>query len=499
MVHRLQLYGMMFLVAFTPLAFGATETWSTALMVVTVWLLMLAHVGHAVKAGALTFHNADLHGLSLLFTVFVFVQIIPIPANLWTYEWLGFKRTTLSVDSYAGGLAAIKVLCYSMVFYLSSHIFAESEPHVPRATPTPTAPQERLYQLVHFILYFSFGLAVFGLIQHFAFDGRIYGIKELSMGGSPFGPFVNRNHFAGYMELVAPLAFSLTLYGTEWRDHRPLYGFITVILCAALVFSQSRMGIICLAVQLALLGFLLHRKRSSKQARLRIIGALLLLVVLVTGVVVWLGPRPVIVRLATLTSFQSDLWLPGRYEVWRGAFQIFKDFKVAGSGLGTFPIMYPIYKSRPTDAIYFEAHNDYLQILSETGLIGAGLLLLFAVLTLARALRLMRGEAYGAMRAIRGGAVVGCCGLLMHSLVDFNLQIPSNAFLFSMLAGFALLPKPSRPHEWREEDTYHPRGRRGSMPSSLVKGMFAWKLDNVCSASGLSPTRESQNNVRSIL
>jgi putative inorganic carbon (hco3(-)) transporter len=113
-----------------------------------------------------------------------------------------------------------------------------------------------------------------------------------------------------------------------------------------------------------------------------------------------------------------------------------------GWGLGTFPTVYPSYRSFYTNLFVNEAHNDYAQLLVETGLVGFGLMLWFLV-------RLYRSVSPTSRRwefkwdgAVSLAALLGCTGLLLHSLVDFNLQIPANAALFYVLCGLAASPLP---------------------------------------------------------
>src|SRR5581483_4138742 len=94
-----------------------------------------------------------------------------------------------------------------------------------------------------FLLALGFAVSVFGILQHFTFNGKLYWFREMRYGGIPFGPYVNRNHFAGFVELIVPLGLSLLLLRAEERDRLPLLGVLTVVPIGALFLSASRGGI----------------------------------------------------------------------------------------------------------------------------------------------------------------------------------------------------------------------------------------------------------------
>jgi len=115
-----------------------------------------------------------------------------------------------------------------------------------------------------------------------------------------------------------------------------------------------------------------------------------------------------------------------------------------GWGLDVFPTAYPRFRSFYTDFFVNEAHNDYLQVLVETGLVGFGLVLWFLVVWWRHAWHNLRHGADSTARRATLAALIGCCGLLTHSFLDFNLHIPANAALFYVLCGIAAQKTESR-------------------------------------------------------
>jgi O-antigen ligase len=150
-----------------------------------------------------------------------------------------------------------------------------------------------------------------------------------------------------------------------------------------------------------------------------------------------------------------------RLKITKDCLRMFAHRPVLGWGLGTFPTVYPSYRSFYTNLFVNEAHNDYAQLLVETGLLGFGLMLWFLVRLYRSGWPTSRRWEFKWDGAVSLAALLGCTGLLLHSLVDFNLQIPANAALFYVLCGLAASPlaklsKSGRSRSPRDEES---RGR----------------------------------------
>ena len=120
-------------------------------------------------------------------------------------------------------------------------------------------------------------------------------------------------------------------------------------------------------------------------------------------------------------------------DTWR----IFRDHPLTGTGLGTLIAVYPRYESFYNGTTVDHAHNDFLELLSDTGLVGGVCGALFIGLLFRRGFANFQVAAGGSARALVAGPLVGCAGMLLHSFVDFNLHIPSNALIFLLLASLA--------------------------------------------------------------
>ena len=279
-------------------------------------------------------------------------------------------------------------------------------------------------------------------------------------GGNPFGPFVNRNHFAGWMAMVIPLvsgyAWGLrraaveadpgirgwTRWGSSVEGNRFLLVSVAVLVMAvAVVLTQSRSGMVSLAFGLVLLVWFIVRQMPSRSGRVL---AVVSLFVILTAAVAWAGTDRVVARFRLAPDHAT-----GRLSAWRDTVQIVSDFPWFGTGLGGYARAMLVYQTVGRDVMFAEAHNDYLQLAAEGGVLvvvpAAAVLGLF-VAGVRR--RLAAGDEEIVTYWVRRGAVAGLCAVAAQSLVEFSLQMPGNAALFVVLAALAL-HRPRSVHAYR--------------------------------------------------
>ena len=205
----------------------------------------------------------------------------------------------------------------------------------------------------------------------------------------------------------------------------------TIVPVAALILSASRGGIIGLVLEFALLAFL---SRAHRIGRKELLGAVA--VALVAGsFIVWLGVGKAIQRFEQLThrGISGELRVSIYHDTWRIVFH----HPWVGTGLGTLVAVYPRYASFYNGLTVEHAHNDYLELLADTGIVGGLIGLSFVGLLSWRGLASLRFARSSLARAIIAGSLAACSGLLLHSLVDFNLHIPSNTLIFLLLSCIA--------------------------------------------------------------
>jgi O-antigen ligase len=280
---------------------------------------------------------------------------------------------------------------------------------------------------VWFLMSLGFVVAIFGILQHLTFNGKLYWFREMRYGGIPFGPYVNRNHFAGFAELVIPISLVPLVLGKVRRERWFLVGLFAVVPIGALFLSASRGGIISLGVELGALALWLALRRPSRRHLLA--GAAVLLVAFL--MVYWLGVQQILQRFSTLQSLEVTVGKRAsmRADTWR----IFADHPLIGTGLGTLQVVYPAYETLYDGKIVNHTHNDYLEALAETGIVGGLCCSWFLVVLFSDSIRRINSRNAFAF-SLQLAALVGCIGFLAHSLVDFNLHIPANALLFFLLS-----------------------------------------------------------------
>ena len=199
----------------------------------------------------------------------------------------------------------------------------------------------------------------------------------------------------------------------------------------ALILSASRGGILSFVFQFCLLVLLIQIRKAHRKWLLVAAGAVMLTGMFVT----WLGYERALARFGQLWGQEISETLRARMlgDTWR----IFLDHPWLGTGLGTFETVYPQYASSYDERLVDHAHNDYIEMMAETGMVGVICSLAFIVILFRTALSNLRPHGNPFSLAFRIGSLVACSGLLLHSLVDFNMHIPSNALLFFLLASLA--------------------------------------------------------------
>jgi O-antigen ligase len=272
-------------------------------------------------------------------------------------------------------------------------------------------------------------LAAFGLVQRFvAYDPqRIFWSIPLAEVGTPFGPFVNRNHFAGAMVLHAGLAAGAAL--EAWASGRRwsaiLAGAAGALAAVAIVVTTSRGGFLGAAILALVLVAAAHGK-----GRWRMAVGLAGVTALALGALAASGLLAQWARLF-VTDPLKVRW-EQRFLVQGDALDIFASQPLMGTGAGTFPIAYGPFQTVADTRHFADAHSDWVQFLMETGVLGAGVIAL-GVLALVPAVRsAWQGRSAGRWLVL--GPVAGVTGLAVHGLFEVNLHVPSNA----LLAAFAL-------------------------------------------------------------
>jgi O-antigen ligase len=382
---------------FGPLAFGAVEPWSMALL----------HVG--ASAAFLLWLMANVTSRSGS----IELQAIHLPPFLFACLIVGQILFGGTVYHHETVTEFLNYVAYGLIFLIATDLFRNER-------------EARLLCLTLAIL--GFGLAFLGSVQEFTSPEKLYWVRTPSQGGPIFGPYVNRNHYAGVMELLFPFAVLGSLKPGPSLGKRVMLGFAALLMIATVFLCASRGGFVCVVLQSVLLAMmLLWRSR-----RPTLVLSLTLLFIVTGAFGIWLGSDQLLGRLGKIGDDA------GRIQIAKDSIRMFEQHPVTGWGLGAFPIAYPKFRTFATDLFVNEAHNDFVQLLVETGVLGfaAGIGLL--VLVYIRGFRKINRTLFGSWRSVAAGAsLAGVTGLAVHSLFDFNLQIPANALLFYVLCAVA--------------------------------------------------------------
>ncbi|MFL6209351.1 MAG: O-antigen ligase family protein [Pyrinomonadaceae bacterium] len=407
----------------STLAFGTVHTWALMFFVAGACVVVVLWAVDAWRTRTLRMSRNALQWPLVGLCLVGLVQLLPYgPSGASDLPAVH----ALSLDPYATRFVLIQ-LAALLVYFAAALVFIDSP--------------ARLRFIVRAVTIFGFLLALFGLMQHFVSPDQIY-LLRTPYQGHPFGPFINSHHFAACMELMLALPLGLLFAGAVERERRFLYLFAVVLMAAALVVTNSRGGILSLAVEVLLL-FILGgavRRRSDEtgggrvRAALVRAGAGLVLVLALLASALMLGGEQSLSRL--VGTVNADDPTTGRAQFWRGTIEVIKAHPVIGAGLGAFGVAYPRYDPLHGELRLEQAHNDYLQILADAGVLG-GVLALFFVAALGRMGLARLNSADKFRRGTAAGALAGCGAVLVHSFFDFPLHITSIALLFLLLAALA--------------------------------------------------------------
>ncbi len=298
------------------------------------------------------------------------------------------------------------------------------------------------------------GIATLGLVQQATWNGRIlwffvpldWGAPQSGIMPRASGPFVDPDHFAGFLSMIFPLAISGTFFGSplissRWSNgYRIACGVTSFVLMAAILMSQSRAGWTGLALGVLLVMVLTSRqeegsKGTVRSRRIALVGASCMLV-LAMSFIGASGRTQVTARVQY--SLEVDAALPDRTSGWANGLKIVEDFPAVGMGLRTWPELFTRYRARPWSELYLsEAHNDYLQLIAETGVAGlvlAAWFILRAGSFIYRRFAQLPGKIVPVQAALVGALAIMC----VVEFFDFDLQIPAIAFFFAMILGLAV-------------------------------------------------------------
>jgi O-antigen ligase/tetratricopeptide (TPR) repeat protein len=476
------------LLIFTPLAFGTVETWSIALMEAATFFALFLFLFDKIRQKETSLYEIPGILPLLCFLVYILLQLIPLPSGIIAIispETYKLYQTTqsfekpiqwmsLSINQKATMAEFFRISCYGAFYILTVQILTD---------------RKLFKRVITVLVVFASVLSLFGILQHVLSNNKIFWLRELTMGGTPFGPYVNRNHYAGLMEMLFPLVLGLFLYykpHVSYKSFREkitelfnlqrtnihiLLGFAAVLIGTSVFLTLSRSGIVSLCLAMALFGFMVMMRGMSR-ARGIIIMIVFLLIALSVG---WFGWGPIFERFEKIMNAQGDI-SEQRLQLWSDSGHIIRDFPATGTGFGSYINIYPRYRTISGDAIADHAHNDYIELLSNGGVIAFLIFLWFILTVLYKSFKtyIQRHELYSIYIFL--GCIAGIISLLMHSTTDFNLHIGANGLYFVFLFGLAVSAANTRLREGLNETYLRKKPFPIKIMVAVIAGFFVMNV-----------------------
>jgi O-antigen ligase len=413
---------------FSTLAYGAVDAWAWgflsfgAIITIILWLI------EAIKHKSLKLNTNSLQIPIIALIIIGIIQLLPLRNFGISDDLLSIPAvSSLSLDPYSTRFAIIQLFIF-IIFFASTLTFIND--------------QKRLRKMGFFIIIFGTLMAFFGIIQRLSGADSIYGLRP-SPHAIPFASFVNRHHFASFMLMTLGVTLSL-LYGKALVKEKQLLGiFAAILMSLAIIFTGSRGGLLSFfgVLIFVVVAHILNKDETETENpknKFAIIGGSFILVLVLIFGVLYLGGSDSLMRSVGIGEGLKEDFSTGRFHIWQIALQIIRDYPIFGVGLDAFGVAYTKYDTSNGSMAIFRAHNDYLQILADAGIIGFACVIGFIVLLFKKGLPIMSKSKDRFRKSLSIGSLGGCLGILIHSFFDFPLRTPSNMLFFLTLATLAV-------------------------------------------------------------
>jgi O-antigen ligase len=418
---------------FSAIAFGAVDVWALGLLSVFSFLIAAFWLTDAWMKKEFRFSSSAVQIPLLGLVLIGIIQLLPLRGANISSELLSVPAVgSLSLAPYPTRLAVAQLIIY-VIFFAAALAFINN--------------QKRLKRVVLTIIIFGSLMAFFGILQRLANTKEVYGLRPPGQAIF-FASFINQHHFAAFMEMTIGVTLALIFGQATKKDKQIILIIAAVLMGIAIVLTGSRggflslLGVVGFLVTANLLGKKKNGKGSGKENKNNfrrnfafIAGGLALILVLF-GAVLLLGGDESLIRGIGLQANQKDI-TSGRSHFWQIALKIFLDHPIIGAGLDSFATVFMRYDSWNGAFRVEQAHNDYLQILADAGILGFACVAGFIFLFFKQSLQVIGGASDNFRRNAAIGALAGCFGILIHSFFDFPLRTTSNALFFLILVAIA--------------------------------------------------------------
>lgn len=430
---------------FAMILFGAVDNVTWVFITIFAASIVLLWLAESWKGKGLLLNTTAIQIPLVGVLLIGLIQLLPlgsgVPSDLLNVP----VSHAISLDPYTTRFFILHLVVY-IVFFAACLTFINKE--------------SRLKKAFLMVIIFGSVMAFFGILQRLANPDGIYGLRGTPQS-IPFGPFVNRHHFAAFMEMTSGITIGLLLGKKTAKDKKILLLMAVIVMIVAIALTSSRGGMLGVISVTAFVGMLnIFSGRWSKekpssakpvksiQRKAAMAAGVAALVILIFGIVLSLGGYDELLRGIGASQIQDGV-SNGRSHFWQIAIQIFFEHPIFGAGLEAFGMAFTKHDTWNGQFRVEQAHNEYLQMLADAGIAGIVCVAAFIYLLFKKGFKRI-SNAHGLRRDVAIGALAGCFGILIHSFFDFPLRTPSNAFFFLLLCAIATVPiesersKPSR-------------------------------------------------------
>lgn len=433
-LEKISFYGILLFIFLTAIPYGTVDPWSKLAFVFSCCIITVLRIIPAILKGDSFFSNFKFFWPLLGIIGLAIFQIIPLN---FIIELNSNQRTTLSFDVYetknfilifAGLILTAEILLH----FTNSH--------------------KRLKQLIYFVFLVSMGSALFGFLRLMFPILETTILKDLFNEKVQFAQFVNRNHFAYLMEMNLGLLMGLQTKVELSQWQKPLYWIMTGITVLAIILTNSRGGILSmigLCIFFVFLYFLTGKDNTSTKPtpsnndrkfshNFKTIRNILIFSCLFFGILVFIiafvGGDSLVSRIETLPgeTIETKNGKINRRGIWLSTIELIQANPISGVGFGAYPTAITRYDKSSGQFTLNQAHNDYLELLANGGLIGFCFIIIFIFL-LVQKINLQIKSTDLFRRASCLGATTGIFGVMIHSIAEFGLHVLINALILIVL------------------------------------------------------------------
>jgi len=430
------------IVAIATLAYGTVHQPTLALFYLVMTAIALIWLAAGLINGEVVFSRHFIQLPLIAGAIYAFIQTIPF-GHIADIAGVGGIPRTLSLSPFDTTMAALHMLVLAVFFGLMLAT-------VDRA--------KRIEKIVNFVLIFGFAYAFFAILQSFLSPTRIYGVLERL---SPFGSFVNRHNFAAFIEMTIALPLGMLMAGAVRRDRKLFYITAVVWMGIALLMSGSRGGLVAMLAAVGLI-FVLTTSAHGKKKKLILIGVTAVTIAVIVSGAIMIGGETSLSRFAE-TAEAGDV-TTDRLQIWTVTLRVISANLPFGAGIGAFGQAYTPFDTSNGLSRVEQAHNDYLEVLANAGLIGAVIAGAFLYLVFTAIRKNTRVE-NGFRRGVAVGAAAGVFAVLVHSLFDFVLHTTAVTLMFITLLSLLIASGRQYDDDVRDMDgrPQHRRRRKASV------------------------------------